>query len=155
MTRRSVARPRTGSTTGKPAYPVDSPFQSKLEAEFAHVLNSAKNYVRHPERLRDLVTEATQKVLSLPQETFKGTLVYVQAMLRLMRAYYRGEYRAVPVTTLLIIIAAVIYLLNPIDVLPDWIPVLGYIDDAFILTLAIRRTREAIDHFLAWEVGNG
>jgi uncharacterized membrane protein YkvA (DUF1232 family) len=128
--------------------------QSKLEAEFAHALDSAKAYVRNPERLRDLVTEATRKALFLPEETFKGTLVYLQAMLRLMRAYYRGEYRAVPMTTLLIIVAALIYLLNPFDLLPDWIPGIGFIDDAFILTLAIRRTREAIEQFLAWESAN-
>jgi uncharacterized membrane protein YkvA (DUF1232 family) len=125
--------------------------QSKLEAEFAHALDRAKAYVKNPERLRDLVTEVTQKALSLPQETFKGTLVYLHAMLRLIRAYYRGEYRAVPVTTLLIIVAALVYLLNPLDLIPDWIPGLGLIDDAFIFTLAVRRTREALDQFLAWE----
>ncbi|HET9418757.1 MAG TPA: YkvA family protein [Chthoniobacterales bacterium] len=124
---------------------------SKLEVEFAHALSSAKAYVRNPERLRDLVTEGTRKALFLPHETFKGTLVYLHAMLRLMRAYYRGEYRAVPMTTLLIIVAALIYLLNPLDMIPDWIPGLGFIDDAFILTLAARRTREVIEQFLAWE----
>jgi len=125
--------------------------QSKLEAELAHALNSAKAYVKNPERLRDLVTEAMKKALSLPHSTFKDTIVYLQVMLRLIRAYYRGEYRAVPTTTLLIIIAALIYLLDPVDLLPDWIPAFGFIDDAFILTLALRRTREAIDQFLAWE----
>ena len=68
-----------------------------------------------------------------------------------MRAYYRGEYRAVPRTTLLIIVAAVIYLLNPLDLMPDWIPALGFVDDAFILTLAIRRTREVLEQFMSWE----
>lgn len=149
--RRSVARPRKRRTTTKRDEPGDSTLQSKLENEFAHVLDSAKGYVHNPERLRDLVTEATQKAVTLPQETFKGTLVHLQAMLRLIRAYYRGEYRAVPATTLLIVVAAVIYLLNPIDLLPDWIPALGFLDDAFILTLAIRRTREALDQFRAWE----
>jgi uncharacterized membrane protein YkvA (DUF1232 family) len=69
----------------------------------------------------------------------------------LIRAYYRREYRAIPTTTLLILVAALIYLLDPLDLLPDWIPVVGFIDDAFVLTLAVRRTREAIDQFLAWE----
>jgi len=133
---------------------VNPTLQSRLEAEFVEALNSAKEYVNDPERLRQLATAVTQKIVLLPQETFKGTLVYLRAMLRLIRAYYRGEYRAVPVTTLLIIVAALIYLMNPFDLIPDWIPGVGFLDDAFILTLAMRRTRETIEQFLAWESTN-
>jgi uncharacterized membrane protein YkvA (DUF1232 family) len=129
----------------------DQPLQARLESEFFEAVKSAKDYVKDPERLRDLATEVAQKTLSLPQETFKGTLVYLQAMLRLIRAYYRGQYRAIPVTTLLIIVAALIYLVNPLDLIPDWIPGLGLLDDAFILALVVRRTREALDAFIEWE----
>jgi uncharacterized membrane protein YkvA (DUF1232 family) len=144
---RSVLR---RSSRAQPLEQADPP-ESRLEAEFVEALNSARGYTTDPERLRQLATEVTQKFVLLPQDTFKGTLVYLRAMLRLIRAYYRGEYRTVPITTLLIIVAALIYLLDPLDLLPDWIPALGFIDDAFILTLAIRRTREAIEQFLAWE----
>ncbi|HYY13019.1 MAG TPA: DUF1232 domain-containing protein [Chthoniobacterales bacterium] len=150
-TTRAAARSRRLPAKPKAAAPIDSLLQSKLEAELADALNSAKAYVRNPERLREFMTEVTRKALSLPTETFKGTLVYLHAILRLIRAYYRREYRAIPTTTLLILVAALIYLLDPLDLLPDWIPVVGFIDDAFVLTLAVRRTREAIDQFLAWE----
>lgn len=130
---------------------LDWPLQARLESEFYEAVNSAKSYVKNPERLRDLATEVAHKAVSLPQETFKGTLVYLQAMLRLIRAYYRGQYRAVPVATLLIVIAALIYLVNPLDLIPDWIPGLGLLDDAFILALVVRRTREALDAFIEWE----
>lgn len=130
---------------------LDWPLQARLESEFLEAVNSAKGYVKNPQRLRDLATEVAHKAGSLPQETFKGTLVYLQAMLRLIRAYYRGQYRAVPVATLLIVIAALIYLVNPLDLIPDWIPGLGLLDDAFILALVVRRTREALDQFIEWE----
>jgi uncharacterized membrane protein YkvA (DUF1232 family) len=148
----SQARPAVRKSTNKTAAgKFDRPLQARLEAEFFEAVNSAKSYVKNPERLRDLVTEVAQKAASLPQETFKGTLVYLQAMLRLIRAYYRGQYRAVPATTLLIIVAALIYLLNPLDLIPDWIPGIGLIDDAFVLALVVRRTRETLDDFIAWE----
>ena len=44
-------------------------------------------------------------------------------MLRLMRAYYRGEYRAITESTLIVIVAAIIYVVSPLDVIPDEIPV--------------------------------
>jgi uncharacterized membrane protein YkvA (DUF1232 family) len=134
---------------------LDRPLQGRLKSEFFEAVNSAKTYVKDPERLRDLATEVAQKTLSLPQETFRGTFVYLQTMLRLVRAYYRGQYRAIPATTLLIIVAALIYLVNPLDLIPDWIPTLGLIDDAFVIALVARKTREALDAFIEWESATG
>ncbi|MEY2527493.1 MAG: hypothetical protein QOE73_2264 [Verrucomicrobiota bacterium] len=87
----------------------------------------------------------------MPREPFKDTWAYFQAMLRLIRAYYRGEYRDVAMTTLLVIVAAVIYVVNPLDLIPDWVPGLGLLDDAFIVAFALRKTRPALDDFMAWE----
>jgi uncharacterized membrane protein YkvA (DUF1232 family) len=132
-----------------------SSLQSRLQEEFAEAMKNAKSYVADPERLRDLVSEATRKAASLPRDAFKGTWAYFQAMLRLIRAYYRGQYRAVTVTTLVVIIAAIIYVVNPFDVIPDWVPGLGLLDDAFVLGLAIRRTKEDLDDFMTWELVAG
>jgi uncharacterized membrane protein YkvA (DUF1232 family) len=49
-------------------------------------------------------------------------------------AYKRKD---VPIFAKIIIIAAIIYALSPIDLIPDFIPVLGYLDDLIILPLLI------------------
>ena len=135
----------------KSAKEMDSSLQARLQAEFSEAVKSATSYVGDPERLRDLVSEAAKKAASMPRDAFKETWAYFQTMLRLVRAYYRGEYREVPMTTLVIIIAAIIYVVNPFDMIPDWVPALGLLDDAFVLALAVRRTRNALDDFMLWE----
>lgn len=144
-------RARKKSTPRKPTKIANRSLKARLESEFSQAVKSAKSYVGDPERLRDLVTEAASKAAALPKETFKGTWAYFQAMLRLIRAYYRGEYRTIPMTTLLIIIAAVVYVVNPLDLIPDWVPGLGFLDDAFIVAIAVRKTQRALDDFMAWE----
>jgi uncharacterized membrane protein YkvA (DUF1232 family) len=140
-------KPATKATSKKRS----ASLQSQLETEFSHAVASAKSYVSNPERLRDLVKEAATKASSMPREVFKETWAYFQAMLRLIRSYYRGDYREVSVPTLLLIIAAIIYIVNPLDLIPDWVPGFGFLDDAFILTFAVRRTRQSLDDFMAWE----
>ena len=135
----------------KSAAKADSLLQARLQAEFSEAVKSATSYVGDPERLRGLVSEAAKKASSMPRDAFKETWAYFQAMLRLVRAYYRGEYRDVSATTLVIIIAAIIYVVNPFDMIPDWVPALGLLDDAFVLALAVRRTRNALDDFMLWE----
>lgn len=72
-------------------------------------------------------------------------------MLRLIRAYFRGEYRNVSQDALVFIIAAVGYLIDPFDLIPDEIPFLGFLDDATVVAFAITKTRGALDDFMIWE----
>jgi uncharacterized membrane protein YkvA (DUF1232 family) len=125
--------------------------KERLEAEFAQAVISAKAYVENPQRLRPLFEEAAKQAASMPKEPFHETWPYLQAMLRLIRAYSQGNYREVPESTLVVIIAAIIYVVNPLDVIPDALPALGYLDDATVLALAVRRARQTLDDFMTWE----
>ena len=125
---------------------------AKRNRAFAKALELAKSFAKDPEALRALFREAMRKARSIPKEPFKDLWGYFQAMLRLIRAYYRGDYRNVRLMNLVIIIAAIIYVLDPWDLIPDWIPGLGFADDATILAFAVQKTRETLDDFTTWEL---
>jgi uncharacterized membrane protein YkvA (DUF1232 family) len=118
---------------------------------FAKAVMNAASYSGDPDSLRRLFEEAAQKVAAIPKEPFKDSWPYLQAMLRLIRAYFRGEYRNVPQDALVFIIAAVSYLVDPFDLIPDEIPFLGFLDDATVVSFAVARTRQALDEFMIWE----
>ena len=125
--------------------------KKRLDAEFASAVASAKAYVANPSRLHALFNDAAKEAASMPREPFGDLWPYFQAMLRLIRAYYQGNYRDVDESTLVVIIAAIIYVVNPLDLIPDAIPALGFLDDATVLALAVRRTRQTLDDFMTWE----
>lgn len=147
------ARKKDSAPKTKPARPSQG-LEARLEAEFADAMRSAKSYVDDSQRLRALFQEASKGVTTFPKESFKDTWPYLQAMLRLIRAYYRGDYRAITESTLIVIIAAIIYVVSPLDVIPDAIPAIGYLDDATVLALALRRTRQDLDDFMIWETSS-
>src|SRR5229473_1659638 len=125
--------------------------KERLEAEFAKAVITAKSYVENPQRLQPLFEEAAKQAASMPKGPFQETWPYFQAMLRLIRAYSQGAYRDVPENTMVVIIAAIIYVVNPLDVISDALPALGFLDDATVLALAVRRARQALDNFMTWE----
>lgn len=149
------AKPKKPSAkkTPKPKTKTDAnaSLKTRLEAAFAKAVWNAKSYVNDRQRLRGLFEEATKQAITLPKDSFKDTWPYLQTMLRLIRAYYRGDYSAVSESSLVVIIAAIIYLISPLDVIPDAIPALGYLDDATVLALALQRTRQELDDFMTWE----
>jgi uncharacterized membrane protein YkvA (DUF1232 family) len=120
-------------------------------AAFRRATADAEDYVGDPKRLGTLVGDAVGKINVIPRGPFGETWPYLLAMVRVIRDYQRGEYRDIAGPKLLIIIAAIIYFVSPFDVIPDWIPVLGHIDDAFVVALALKSVRNDLDTFMAWE----
>lgn len=70
---------------------------------------------------------------------------------RLAKAYASGRYRAVPWKSMLILLAAVIYFLNPLDLIPDIIPIFGLTDDFAVLVWVYNTVQGEVDKFLEWE----
>jgi uncharacterized membrane protein YkvA (DUF1232 family) len=58
----------------------------------------------------------------------------------------------IPASALLSMVAAIAYLVDPLDFIPDEIPFLGFLDDATIIEFAIQKTRRTLDDFMAWEL---
>lgn len=62
-----------------------------------------------------------------------GMIDDIACMVSLVDSYIKKEYSDIPVGTIISIVAALIYLLSPIDLIPDFVPVVGYLDDAAIV----------------------
>jgi uncharacterized membrane protein YkvA (DUF1232 family) len=118
---------------------------------FARALNDAKSCVDDRERLQALFNEAARKAATAPKDSFKEYWPYLQTMLRLVRAHCRGEYDQVTHDALLWIVAALNYLIDPFDLIPDKTPFLGFIDDAAVVEFVVDRTRQTLDDFMIWE----
>lgn len=60
---------------------------------------------------------------------------------------FRGEYRA-SFLTYVALVAGTLYILMPFDVLPDFIPVLGWIDDGTVVYLILRQLINEVNRYL-------
>jgi uncharacterized membrane protein YkvA (DUF1232 family) len=148
---RTEKKTRTGAKTGTQFAPYRKP---ALRSEaFARALIDAKACLNDSETLQALFYEAANKAAVVPREPFKEYWPYLQTMLRLIRAHHRGEYDKIPDNALLWIVAALNYLIDPFDLIPDATPVLGFIDDATVIEFVADKTRETLDDFMIWETG--
>src|SRR5689334_21110062 len=119
-----------------------------LQSEaFARALREAKLRLVGPGGLRSLFERGAKKASSLPKHSFKASWPYLQTMLRLIRAYERGEYKQIANDDLTWIVAALNYLVEPFDMIPDQTPLLGFVDDAIVVEFVTDKTRQALDDF--------
>ncbi len=119
-------------------------------ATYREARERASGYAEDPARLNRLIDRATRKARSR-----RGRLAEVwdslMAMLRLLRAWAGGRYRDIPWSSLLSIIATVVYFVTPTDLVPDFLLGWGFIDDAALLAWILSSVRADLDDFIAWE----
>lgn len=90
--------------------------------------------------------------MKLAQEAIKhkGFLQKIPAIYRMLKSWNKGAYK-MKFTDILLPAIALIYVLSPIDLIPDFIPVIGALDDLALLAFAIPLLIKEVDKFLLWE----
>jgi uncharacterized membrane protein YkvA (DUF1232 family) len=116
---------------------------------FEEAVKEAQSFVGHEDKLQGLVNEASQ-IAEQHSEFLLSAWETLQIFIRLVRSWLTGKY-CVPFVSLLMIVASLIYLVNPFDLIPDSIPVLGFVDDAAVITFVARANLQAISRFRKWE----
>jgi len=74
----------------------------------------------------------------------------LKTMMSLLMDYSSGKYSEIPFKSIAAIAAAIIYFVSPVDAIPDIIPVLGFLDDAFVVGLALKMVREDLEAYRQW-----
>jgi uncharacterized membrane protein YkvA (DUF1232 family) len=72
-------------------------------------------------------------------------------ILSLVGDYFRGRYREIPYWAISAGALALLYVLNPLDVIPDLIPGFGYLDDATIVAFCLKLINTELEKYKAWK----
>ncbi len=119
---------------------------------FRGLKSKAAEYLRNPDKLRHLVEKGRRKAERAGRDgPLKGVWDALMAFFRLLRAYVKREYTDIPWQSLVLIVAAVLYLLVPVDVIPDFVLGLGYLDDAAVIAWVVKTLQPVLDDFRKWE----
>jgi uncharacterized membrane protein YkvA (DUF1232 family) len=71
--------------------------------------------------------------------------------LRLIDDHAAGQCPQIPYYTVCLLAVAVLYFVDPLDVIPDWIPGVGTSDDALVFELAFTLGRAGIERYCTWK----
>jgi uncharacterized membrane protein YkvA (DUF1232 family) len=85
------------------------------------------------------------------QKALKSLLDQGQLMLSMVKDYATGRYREVPYWVIGAVSLALLYVVNPMDVLPDVILGLGYLDDATVIAFCLRLIEKDLDKYRTWK----
>ena len=112
--------------------------------------NKASEYFEDSEKASKLLDDARKKA-----DKKKGLLSdiweKVQLFFSIFDDWIKGRYKVIPTKSIIMIIVALLYFVFPLDLLPDFIIGLGYIDDIAVLGFVINQINNDLNDYKEWK----
>lgn len=121
---------------------------------FNEMKKKAEEVIKNPELFKKMLADAREVLEGKGSGPLKDIADQIKLLLGMLNDYRIGSYRKVPVRTILSIAAAVLYLISPIDAIPDFIPVVGMLDDIFIINFVWKQLGKDLMDYKLWRLEN-
>ena len=122
-------------------------------ALFNFFVGRASKLLGRPFKVVTVLNEVATKLADEKRKDSKFQQLFDVALtlVRLVRRYASGDYRQISTTTIVLGLAVLLYVLSPIDLIPDFIPVIGFLDDLSLISWFVGKFQGEIVKFREWE----
>ena len=114
---------------------------------------SAKAYLDDDAKMESLFQDFEKKLGHIPK--IGGKAADIAVLCSMIRAYAKKQYTDVSIATILLSIAALIYVVNPMDIVPDFMIGIGQLDDAAAIVLVLQMIQMDLNKYKKWQEENG
>jgi len=125
--------------------------KDQIKGEFEKLSKTAsKEDILRAVKESDSIYEKVAK-----SSVFEKEIGKVKLLLMLLKDYWDGKYTSLPYRTILAIAVALLYILNPIDLIPDVLPLLGLTDDLAMLLFVWEMVSKDVEEYALWKAEKG
>ena len=126
--------------------------EEKALTELKKGYAEAEKILKREDKIQKLLLDIEKKMKKIPMVGDK--FVYVPIFASMLNDYFKKRYIQLPVGTITAIVSALCYLVSPLDIIPDAIPIVGLIDDAGIIGACLLLIKEDVDKYIIWRNNN-
>lgn len=112
----------------------------------------AKSTIEDEDKFERFVQRLENKLKLIPH--IGEYISDIACMVSLVRSYIKKEYTDIPIGTIISIVSTLIYIVSPIDLIPDPIPGVGYIDDIILFGWIFKSIHSDVEEYRKWRTDN-
>ncbi len=106
--------------------------------------------IREDRMQLETLVRLVKRIIVGKQTKFGKVLDKILILIRLLKNYAGGRYHQIAPYRMVLVIAALLYIVSPFDAIFDFLPG-GYLDDAAIVIWLFNNMRKEISSFMEWE----
>lgn len=118
-----------------------------FEGIIRNLESKANSIYRDNEKLRNLIIKVKDKIDN--NKELREIFEEIKLLIELIRDWLKGDYKELSQTSVVLVIISFIYLLNPFDLIPDFIAG-GFVDDIAVITYIIKKIQEELKAYKRW-----
>jgi uncharacterized membrane protein YkvA (DUF1232 family) len=126
--------------------------KNKAEDILEGTVEQSRKILEDPDELERLLQRTEAKLQEIP--IAGEILANIPTMISMIRSFVKKEYTEVPIGSILAMIGALLYLILPVDLIPDAIPAVGHLDDMAVLAACLKLADSDIREYRAWRERN-
>ena len=112
----------------------------------------ADSIASNRDKIKGLLHSVSEKMKEIAQNpAVKESIGQFEVAFRMVKAHVTNEYKGISNRTLGMLVLGLLYFVLPLDFLPDFIPVIGYVDDLTVIVAIFKSLSSDIEKFLEWE----
>lgn len=127
------------------------PLSKKEEARVNKKFESFKN----KEYSEDIMNDVFEKEEAINKKMNNGKLKEFASDVKLffcmLKDFFKGKYTNVPVGTIMTIAGTLLYVFLPVDIIPDFLLFIGYLDDGAMLALCVKMLNSDLTKYKEWK----
>jgi uncharacterized membrane protein YkvA (DUF1232 family) len=89
-----------------------------------------------------------------PDGPFGGFSLDIKLLISLIQDYDQGNYQEIPWESIAGILTALLYVISSVDLIPDFIPLIGTLDDAVVVAVCLKLVKNDLDAYTFWKTKN-
>lgn len=142
--------PRDPAQDGSPPEPEYLAPSGASQSVTGTLAEATRRVLRRRFRVFLLIRDAYEHMIA-HEDVLGAVWEDLRTSLRLLLAWADRSYRQVPWASVALLVAALVYFVTPVDVIPDALGALGFVDDVAVISSAVETVRTELNRFRNWE----
>ncbi len=129
----------------------DVPLRGVRARAFARVLPKAAEQISDRFRVLRVAKHAYRRLAADGHSPLGRASDDAKTLIRLITAYANNDYRSIPWKSAVYALGALLYFLSPLDLIPDVLVGIGFLDDVAVVVAVVKAISGDLDAFRGWE----
>jgi len=123
--------------------------KEKIKRELQKKEIKAKKMIENPHVMENVLSKIDNK-MKRTVKLLNEVIDEIKLLFSLVEDVFSKKYTDIPFSSVIAVLGALLYFLTPIDLLPDFLPIIGFTDDIAVILFVIKQIKYDLDKYQDW-----